>query len=117
MREKLASLVPTKLMPACGWFIIILGTLQITLFGSWAIGGIQTFTGLYILTVAVPMRMESMVRRYAIWLIFMTVVMFGAMIALIYMGQYFGALSTAFVIAGGIATIYQYYFNADKEEL
>lgn len=114
--EKTTDFMLKWFLPACVIIIGLSGAGQIV-YGSVVIGAMQVFTGFYVATMITPMRVERMVKRYAIWLGILTVGMVGCLITMLYLGVYFGAFSTALVTGAGIANIYILYFKQGKEEL
>ncbi|AFQ96440.1 putative membrane protein [Bacillus phage vB_BceM_Bc431v3] len=102
-------------LPICIMIILFSGAGQI-IYGSVTVGIIQVFTGFYVATMITPMKMERMVKRYAIWLGVLTVGMIVCLITLLFLGNYFGALSTALVTIAGAFNIYVLHFKHGKEE-
>lgn len=102
-------------LPACVIIIGVSGAGQIV-YGSAVIGAIQVFTGFYVATMITPMKMERMVKRYAIWMGILTVCMIGCIIILLFLGNYFGAFSTVLVTGAGTLNIYTLYFKKEEEE-
>lgn len=101
-------------LPACVIIIGLSGAGQIV-YGSVAVGVIQVFTGFYVATLITPMKMERMVRRYAIWTGILTVGMIGCLITLVYLGVYYGAFSTLLVTVAGAYAIYILYVKKEEE--
>ncbi|QFP93274.1 UNVERIFIED_ORG: hypothetical protein Xoosp15_9 [Xanthomonas phage Xoo-sp15] len=102
-------------LPICVVIIVLSGAGQIV-YGSVVVGAIQVFTGFYAATMITPMKMERMVKRYAIWMGILTVGMIGCLITLLYIGVYYGAFSTALVTGAGAFNIYILYFKKDEDE-
>ncbi|AMO25931.1 hypothetical protein Blue_108 [Bacillus phage Deep Blue] len=102
-------------LPICVVIIGLSGAGQIV-YGSVVIGAIQVYTGFYVATMITPMKMERMVKRYAIWMGILTVGMIGCLITLLYLGVYYGAFSTALVTGAGAFNMYILYFKHGKEE-
>ncbi|AHN66649.1 hypothetical protein Bcp1_174 [Bacillus phage Bcp1] len=102
-------------LPICIMIILFSGAGQIV-YGSVTVGLIQVFTGFYVATMITPMKMERMVKRYAIWLGILTVGMIISLIVLLFIGNYFGAFSTVLVTGAGMYNIYILYFKQGKED-
>jgi len=101
-------------LPICIMIILFSGAGQI-IYGSVTVGIIQVFTGFYVATMITPMKMERMVKRYAIWLGILTVGMIVGLIVLLCLENYFGAFSTTLVTGAGMFNIYILYFKNGKE--